>query len=72
MYAIHNIEAYSELTEKNESFIRPLDNQKLISVDPVLKSISINLYSFASIINVYYQCINPRKDVEGRPGKKNK
>lgn len=72
LYRIHNIEAYSAITKQKESFIRPLENQKLVSVDPLLKSITIHLYSFASSINIYYQQLNIVNDTDGRTNKKNK
>lgn len=72
LYKIHNIEAFSDLTGTKSEFLRPLENQKLISVDPVLKSITINMYSFANSINVYYQSLSPKKEADGRPAKRNK
>lgn len=71
-YRIHNIEAFCETSQKKVSFLRPLENQKLVSVDPLLKSITINLYSFASTIYVYYQQLNTGNESDSRVGKQNK
>lgn len=72
MYRIHSIEAYCATSDKKVSFLRPLENQKLVSVDPLLKSITINLYSFASVVYVYYQQLNTGQESDGRVNKKNK
>lgn len=69
---IYNIEAYSELTNTKQSFIRPLESQKIVTIDPMLKFLSINLYSFASIIYIYYQPMIGGIDSDGPVTKKNK
>jgi hypothetical protein len=72
LYRIHNIEAYSSLTNKKESFIRPHETQKLLSFDAVQKSLTLNISSFASAIIIYYQTLLPQLESEGRTNKKNK
>lgn len=72
LYRVHNIEAYWATTKKKESFLRPLENQKLVSVDPMQKSISINLYSFASAVYIYYEQLGSEQESDGRAQKKNK
>lgn len=68
---IYNIEAFSSITNSKMQFLRPLENQKKIIVDPALKFLSINLYSFASSIYIYYQPVQ-NNDSDGRVSKKNK
>lgn len=60
------------LQTNKESFLRPLENQKLVVVDPAMKSITLNLYSFASAICIYYQQLNSTQESDGRANKKNK
>jgi len=71
MKMIYNIEAFSTITNNKQSFLRPLENQKIITVDSLLKYLIINLYSFASIIYIYYQPVQGI-DSDGRVNKRSK
>ena len=51
--------------------MRPLENQKGLIIDPALKYITINLYSFTSAIYIYYQPTNLASDLD-EMSKKNK
>lgn len=54
---IYNIEAINSFSPIPFQLLRPLPSQKIVSIDPQLKSLSINLFSFAKSILIYHQPI---------------